>query len=387
MVDAGRAPDVMGRGAPSPGRRRGGGPGSLVAAARRHRRVLAGLAAVAIAGGAVAVSRAGLDDPDATARATGPSPIPGRAVLLAADQAVFAALVEDCPDATQSCARTVVVSQDGGTSWQQRATLRSGPQVDDTSWRMSVSGPVLQLEDSRAGRVYYSADGGRNFLERPISDGPAQARMPMDVTGRVFLCPPVDCAGGALAYVDGRTGQQHRLSAPLPFTATAVRTEPGYVWITGSTEPRGGRYATAVSRDGGASWRTTVLSAAKVDPDLTLEVVPLPGRASAYFVSGYPSEQGFSVYDVWLVPAPDGRRAPLQVSPERSLRFNNGIGLDDGCSCSATASCRSHCHPPARWPAPTASPETTPSSSDDSFAGPEVGSPPRHTPRTSPALP
>lgn len=292
---------------------------SLLDVLRRHRRPAAAVAVLAVAAGVVAVGRSGLDDAPA-AGAARPAPT-GTVLDLAADATTLVALVDGCAGGPETCGLRLVVSRDTGRSWQERPVPVPGLRGEDVGrWRPLVRGDVVTIEDGERAVVHRSGDGGRTWATRPVTGGGPARSVPAGFEDRVVL------SRGALTWIDPASGVRRSLGARLPLAPRVVRAEPGALWIAG-LDLRG-RYATAVSRDGGRAWTTTVLTRARVEAELVLDLALLPRGDAAWFVSGYPDPgSGMFVFDAWFVSA---ERAPLQVFPERPVTLGVGVGLDSG---------------------------------------------------------
>ncbi|WP_329106177.1 glycoside hydrolase [Micromonospora sp. NBC_01699] len=259
----------------------------------------AGLAVVAVLGAAgLTVTRPAASDlPAATPSPSGPvaptSPpapavLPSRPAsssppvvreLLAGDPDHLYAVVEDCDD----CQGWLMGSQDGGRTWQTRlaVSLRLdksdlirvvGPSAIMAGiWERKPSQePCLRpapecTTHAQEATLRISADAGATWRDLVVDDEPVESAPPSGgVVMDLMTTNTQPTQRGRLYAVDPEMGRIAPLANQPPLTQyekIAVPLSAG-VWLEG-LDPTTRRPAVAVSRDGGASWVTSIFEAEK----------------------------------------------------------------------------------------------------------------------------
>lgn len=301
----------------------------------RGRRVLTGIAILALVVTGVTVGRAGLDSGASPAGTPPPTsrPVLGTLLWLAAGQDTLYALVEDCRPRVP-CRIALLASGSDGRVWRE-LPVPGGP-VDAeavSSWVPQVSGveDQLSIEDARAGVVHA---GTTSFTTRPLVDGPPRERVPANRESLVRLCTAPRCATPTVEFLEARTGERSPLATQPPFPPALVAVEGSQLWVAG-IDPATRRYAVAVSTDDGARWRAVPLpdvATGTGDQVLLPTLVPVPEQDLAYLVLGSPGQDGaVTLFDLWSVPDPRTRDEPRRIRPEGGpLPLAAAVGLRDG---------------------------------------------------------
>ncbi|RKN46374.1 hypothetical protein [Micromonospora endolithica] len=249
---------------------------------RRRRGLLAGLAALLLAGPGGAYALAGRDGDDVppTPAPASPSPSPGgppvsRRIVVPGvagelrelrfvDARHAWALFDTCdPDddlASTDCRRDLARTEDGGASW--RRIPLPGTANDPTPG----SRPYLLVTDDQqvtlavAGRFLVTPDGGTSFTEHPMTDPPPVTQRALGTrSGFLLTCPaPNRFTGRACDRQELIHAKRGRLPAqpPVDLGPTAdrqlVEGRGGRLWLS---VVEGDRMTVVVSDDQGLSWR------------------------------------------------------------------------------------------------------------------------------------
>lgn len=159
------------------------------------------------------------------------------------------------------CAAVLVVTQDGGRSWQRRE--HPEPLADNEQLYVGRDGTIVLLAEP--GGWYVSHDYGRTFRASPYGRVPVAYRT---LEGPYDIC----CAGDAAPVLRRFAGERPVPVAarpPIPGVLVAVGYRPTRdLWVASLD---GGRPYTAYSTDGGVSWTV----AAVPEPDGGLQSLRL----------------------------------------------------------------------------------------------------------------
>ncbi|MFF9068461.1 exo-alpha-sialidase [Streptomyces sp. NPDC014891] len=211
--------------------------------------------------------------------------LPGRAHSLgfARDGSGFA-LLASCvgdPAAPENgfCRQHVAVLDAGAGEWVlRRSPLPRVTGTDGVSSQLTALGPGRALvEEGGAGprdRTWFTKDGGRTWRAgdtRTVGttpEIPAGAVLGTDCAEPAGALPD-DCRRHRLVVVSPEDGRRRAL-ARVPLLGDRPRPqeqpEPDGSWWVSGTDPRSGRAAVAVSRDGGRGWTVARLPGPTAEP-------------------------------------------------------------------------------------------------------------------------
>jgi hypothetical protein len=309
----------------------------------------AGLAVVAVLGTAgLTVTRptatnlpAATPSPSATVAPSPPAPavLPSRPAstsppvvreLLAGDPDHLYAVVEDC----DSCQGWLMVSPDGGRTWQTRLAVSTRFDAPDL---LRVVGPSAIMVGSRKQQpsqepclqpapacVTYSpertwrisADAGATWRDLTAGDEPVES-VPAS-GGAVMDLATTDTQPGRLYAVDPEQGRIAPLATQPPLVEFSIITAPlgAGLWLEG-LDPTTRRPAVVVSRDGGTSWVTSTFEA---EPPLGDQAPIRPG-ISRPEVRTADGQTAFAMFadgpgPVRIYRTTDGGQSWLRMNPD-----------------------------------------------------------------------
>jgi photosystem II stability/assembly factor-like uncharacterized protein len=163
------------------------------------------------------------------------------------------------------CPATLYGTVDGGVTWQHLPLDLDGADAQS----LTVADPMKLAVRTVWGKYHISRDGGHSFVEAAAY--PADFAAPRDTKANL-QCQYRDDDGACQRYEVARGGDLVPVQPPLPAGADEVDAvtddATGRIWVV--TAVRGTVY-TAVSSDGGASWR----SLPDLDTGLRLDPVEL----------------------------------------------------------------------------------------------------------------
>ncbi len=219
------------------------------------------------------------------------------------DTTAFAVLRQCSAAVTDAfgCARRLLATTDGGTTWNGLRPLPAMAQGHDHLLALSAEELMLLDLDTLAD-VVRSTDGGRSWVRLPVDRaGP----LPVTPSGVLVLGGPVvctvQCAPTTVGWFDPATLRVHPLPAQ-PSAEELSRSQTTAVTTVGADIVVGGTTLTgayvAVSRDRGRTWSQDRLDPA-LDPGfaVTRAQVRAAGDGRVYaFVQAHDRAQGSATY-------------------------------------------------------------------------------------------
>jgi hypothetical protein len=315
-------------------------------------RVLAGAATVLVLSGCSVFDRVRRDPPPgpvpaASVQAAAPAPRPFRlrsavapvpagyvqSAVEFADVRNGAALFTKCRDGVHDCAAVLLVTADGGVSWQ----ARTHPQAvaDTQQLYVGVDGTIVLVSGPSA--YFVSTDRARTFVKSPSAPVAYRA-----LAGPYDVCCDADPVP-TLRHVDAAGETPVPVAPPLPGRLATVVARSGTDLWTASAG-RGGP-ATAVSTDSGSTWRAVPV------PFADVSAVRLLTADSDLWLIGDVDVPGFPM--LWRLGAAGWQRLAVVHAPDtyRSVAALGGGLLAVSGSTGTGVVTTAGTYVPTDWPA------------------------------------
>jgi hypothetical protein len=235
-------------------------------------------------------------------------PVPegyARSTVEFADAEHGAALYTRCVDG--ECAATVLVTADGGASWQVRRHPR--PKAENHQMYVGRDGTIVLLAEPAS--WYVSRDEGGTFAATPGNLRPPIAYRTLD--GPYGIC----CEGHRgtkLVRWTGVRAVEVPTKPPVPGTLSAVAYRPGRdLWIASISA---GRPYTAVSRDEGSTWLSLPVSGPDEQVAMVQMLVSADG-GDVWLLAVATDSRDFST--AWQLAGGGWGRVPADGPPDGQL--------------------------------------------------------------------
>jgi hypothetical protein len=199
------------------------------------------------------------------------------------------------------CAAVLVVTQDGGRSWQRRE--HPEPVAENQQLYVSRSGSIVLVAEPRG--WYVSADYGRTFRTLPYGRLPVAYRT---LEGPYEIC----CEGGGIPRLRRFFGERSvpvATQPPIPGALVAVAYRPS--WDLWAASLDGGRPYAAYSRDEGRTWTAAPVP----EPDGGLESLRLQSSTDQLDLWLIGDRDRITFPAVWRLGASGWERPALSGTP------------------------------------------------------------------------
>ncbi len=210
------------------------------------------------------------------------------------------------------CAAVLLVTADGGTSWQVRKHPQ--PLADSQQLYVGVDGTIVLLSEPYA--YFVSTDHGVTFTKYPYGTVPPVPYRAL--AGPYEICCDAD-AVPTLRRVNGDRESPVPVAPPIPGRLTAVATGPGTpLWVASVDANRATNAFSAFSADG-RSWTEVSVPAASVSS------VQLLRAGGDLWLVGTVDRQSFPA--LWRLDGGEWRRVDVPNAP---ATFQSAAALGGG---------------------------------------------------------